>query len=230
MQKPVLFVALLNLLALLVAGGEGSGQLLAQLDDMEDDLDDFDGFDGSGDDWDTLRPVAEDSDAAEYDISFSNLESLEDMESLEYYEYMDQYNDDEYAYMDTVASTDSVLKIEDVTHNDIEIRLKPEAEQAEEILLETSQIFIMVGSAFVSFAIFMLAFFLCRRMVATKKEKQQIPFSVAPERRVLKESNIVKDYEKVPTTTKQFLQHPHTDLYRGEPCKHDNPASAPLVE
>lgn len=238
-QKLVLFMALLNLLGLMVVGGEGSGQSFSlQPDDMEDDLDDSEIEDGSGD-WDTLEPVIDvennepnQPDDHDYELSFTNLGNIDDMESVEFYDYMEQYDDEDYAYMDTVASTDSVLKIKDATHHsNIEIRLKPEFEEAEEILLETSQIFIMVGSAFVSFAIFMLTFFLCRRMVAKRQNKKHIPFSVKPVQRLgpTKESSIVKDYEKVPNMTKQFLQHPHKAMY-GETSKTGNPACTPLVQ
>jgi len=229
--KPVLIVALLNLAGLMVAGGEGSGQFISQpllLGDMED-MEDL-GYDEGSADWDTLN--ADETSAKvtpDYSFSFSNLDD-DDTENLEYYEYSEQYNDvDEYNYRDdSLASIDSVLKIEDSSYTDIEIRLKPEKTEVEEIIFETSQIFIMVGSAFVSFAIVMLTFFLCRRMVAKKQDKKRIPFSVPTERRGLKETSIVKDYEKVPTTTKQFLQQPHMNLH-SEKTMLDNPASTPLV-
>lgn len=238
-QKPVLLIALLNLCALVDGGGggeEGSGQQFSKMEQHNIDLDDddFDDFEeGSADDLNMLEQIDSlttvDRDDGDYDLSFTNIEK--ELENLEYYDYLEEYDDNEYAYMDTSTSADSILNMEEITHNDIEIRLKPDTEEAEEILLETSQIFIMVGSAFVSFAIFMLSFFLCRRMIV-RKQKKQIPFSLAPDRRSLKESSIVKDYEKVPTTTKQFMQQPHIEMYRDKPSSAagaDYQASKPLV-
>lgn len=232
-QKPVLLIALLNLCILVDGGEEGSGLQVSKMEQHNIDLDDDDVDDfeeGSADDVlnileqiDSLTTV----DDGDYDLSFTNIEK--ELENLEYYDYLEEYDDNEYTYMDTTTSTDSTLNMEEITHNDIEIRLKPDTEEAEEILLETSQIFIMVGSAFVSFAIFMLSFFLCRRMIV-RKQKKQIPFSLAPDRRILKESSIVKDYEKVPTTTKQFMQQPHIEMYRDKPSSAaDDQASKPLV-
>jgi len=226
---------------LAVYGGEGS-------EDMEDE--------GSGG-FDFLSPGADDEEF-DYEIHLSQEENgdrfyspgqLDDLDDLEYYDelypkdyddFLENYDDepaDYYDYSDISAldGEDSVLRIEDELEvNDIEIRPKPEAgEEGEEILLETSQIFIMVGSACVSFAIFMLTFFLCRRMVAKKEEKKKkIPFTITPDRRSLKESSIVKDYHKVPTTTKQFLQNSHIEMYRGGgDTKHPEiPPSAPLVQ
>lgn len=241
LQKPVLVVALLVTLATLVAtDGSGAGrETLSDLEDLEDE-------DGSGD-WDVLNP------AEEFDVhvtrvgqdevqqpttgpsSVDGLEYYDDVYPEDYDKFLENYDEDtdDYDY-DKVESNktdkDSVLKIEDKgEERDIEIRPKPGAEEGEDIVLETSQIFIMVGSAFVSFAIVMLSFFLCRRMMAKKQEKKRIPFSMSPDRKSVKESSIVKDYQKVPTSTKEFLQSSHVEMYRGEGGNPENPASAPLV-
>jgi hypothetical protein len=167
----------------------------------------------------------------------------------ELYEYYDDYytgeykdiknydsgdKDEDYNYTDTADfDRDSVLKIdggkkEASGSNDIEIKPRPGSE-TEEAILETSQIFIMVGSAFVSFAIVMLTFFLCRRAMVKKREKKsQVAFTYIPEKRSVKEASIVKDYQKVPTSTRELLQNTRIDMYRGE---EELPgASAPLVK
>merc|ERR1711892_1632913 len=81
----------------------------------------------------------------------------------------------------------------------------------DDIVLETSQILIMVGSAFVSFGVVMLAFFMCRQTLENRKQKS-IPF-ILPDPRVGREPTpIVKDYQRVPTDT-------HIEMYRGEAGK-----------
>lgn len=164
----------------------------------------------------------------------------------------DDVKDEDYNYTDSTADFDrdsSVLKIDEkkttTAAGDIEIKPRPTAAGPEEAaaILETSQIFIMVGSAFVSFAIVMLTFFLCRRAMAKKRAKKagNLPASFAyssPDAAtrtvVVKESSIVKDYQKVPTSTKEMLQYHSTriDMYRGkeEEEAEAKAASAPLVQ
>lgn len=146
--------------------------------------------------------------------------------------------DEDYSYSDsTNFDRDSVLKIDEKKTekeegvNDIEIRPRPTSD-TEEVILETSQIFIMVGSAFVSFAIVMLTFFMCRRSMAKKRAKKtNLAFAYVPadNTRAAKEPSIVKDYQKVPTSTRELMQQYQStriDMYReGEPA-----ASAPLVQ
>merc|ERR1711892_1522384 len=84
-----------------------------------------------------------------------------------------------------------VLKIAKDSFADIEIKPKPPSME-DDIVLETSQILIMVGSAFVSFGVVMLAFFMCRQTLENKKQKS-IPF-ILPDPRVGREPTpIVKD-------------------------------------
>merc|ERR1712226_1251812 len=92
----------------------------------------------------------------------------------------DYYGDDE-SYTEMIdiydyeeREDDSVLKVlkdeEKVVEMDIEIKPKPPSTE-DELLLDTAQILIMVGSAFISFGVVMLAFFLCRRLESSRKEK-----------------------------------------------------------
>jgi len=178
----------------------------------------------------------------------------------EYYDelYPDEYKDimknyapddggdkeeEDYQYTDTNSDfdRDSVLKIdekkttEDEDTNDIEIKPRPGTSGTEEASLETSQIFIMVGSACVSFAIVMLTFFLCRRAMAKKRAKKSQLAAFAynvPGDGGRKEANIVKDYQKVPTSTRELLQFQSTriDMYGGEKGSAAVAASAPLVQ
>merc|ERR1712226_222804 len=94
----------------------------------------------------------------------------------------DYYGDDE-SYTEMIdiydyeeREDDSVLKVlkdeEKVVEMDIEIKPKPPSTE-DELLLDTAQILIMVGSAFISFGVVMLAFFLCRqRLESSRKEKR----------------------------------------------------------
>jgi hypothetical protein len=248
-SKPVLVCALLSLPILVL--GEGSGETLSDLEDLLG----LDDDEGSGE-WGMLNPVRDNPsdpslirDSFEYDIHFSqtdldlgskqedldkddDLEYYDDMYPEDYEEFLQNYDDDDSLYDEPIQGTeDSVLKIDEKPENDIEIRPKPGAEDGEEIIIETSQIFIMVGSAFVSFAVVMLTFFLCKRMISRKQEKKRIPFTIsAPEKKILKESSIVKDYQKVPTTTQEFLQNSHIDMYGERTKAAENPAAEPLVE
>jgi len=218
-------LVLVLLAVLVLVGGQGSGDRWLDLEDDYDEWSDAE-EDGSGDRADMFDPREEEAENV-IRLAEANIPRREEFDLIDMDYPEAEYEDEaEYAY-DTYD--ESVLRIEDVTTNDIEIRPKLDAEEAEEVLLATSQIFIMVGSACVSFAIFVLSFFLCRRMVARKQQKQKkksIPFIVVPDRKIVKESSIVKDYQKVPTSTKQILQN--SDMYSGEPAN-ENPSSVPLV-
>jgi len=191
-------------------------------------------------------------------VSEKTASSKKTDDMYEYYDdlYPDEYKDimknyansdkeEDYQYTDSADfDRNSVLKIdekkttkEDEDANDIEIKPRPGTSGTEEAILETSQIFIMVGSAFVSFAIVMLTFFLCRRAMAKKRaKKSQLAFAYAPGEnatRSVKEANIVKDYQKVPSSTKELLQFQSTriHMYGGGGEKGSaTAASAPLVE
>lgn len=222
-MKPVLLVYLLTL-SVCAAVEEGSGDFLLDMEGFDDEEE------GSGD----LKTTPDKTTLShkDYDVHFSKTTDYDD--DLEYYgdvypedyqDFLENYDEDDQVLESELE--DSVLKIvEEVeeTVSDVEVKPKPDQEQSEQIIIETSQIFIMVGSAFVSFAIFMLSFFMCKRMIARKQEKKRIPFTVAPEKKVVKESSIVKDYQKVPTTTKEFLQN--NSKYVGE----EPAAAAPLVQ
>jgi len=132
----------------------------------------------------------------------------------DYYEEEEYYKDmlEDYDYGDKLE--DSVLKVtvdeEKVQEPDIEIKAKPPTVE-DELLLDTAQILIMVGSAFISFGVVMLAFFLCRQRLEAAKEKA-MPYTIPASRA----SPIVKDYQRVPTSTQQLLAAPRIEMYRGE--------------
>ena len=206
-------------------------------------------------------PSSSSASVAEKTTATSSSKKTDDM--YEYYDelYPDEYKDimknyapddgdnkeeEDYQYTDTSSDfdRDSVLKIdekkttEDEDTNDIEIKPRPGTSGTEEASLETSQIFIMVGSACVSFAIVMLTFFLCRRAMAKKRAKKSqlaaFAYNVPGDGSSRKEANIVKDYQKVPTSTRELLQFQSTriDMYGvgGGEKGAAAAASAPLVQ
>merc|ERR1712165_30405 len=116
---------------------------------------------------------------------------------------------------------DSVLKVlkdeEKVVEMDIEIKPKPPSAE-DELLLDTAQILIMVGSAFISFGVVMLAFFLCRQRLESQRKEKAMPYTIPASRSIAASTSpIVKNYQRVPTSTQQLLASPaHIEMYREE--------------
>merc|ERR1711962_300031 len=138
----------------------------------------------------------------------------------------DYYGDDE-SYTEMIDNydyeekeEDSVLKVlkdeEKVVKMDIEIKPKPPSAE-DELLLDTAQILIMVGSAFISFGVVMLAFFLCRQRLESSRKEKAMPYTIPARSISASTSPIVKNYQRVPTTTQQLLASPaHIEMYREE--------------
>merc|ERR1712215_413691 len=94
--------------------------------------------------------------------------------------------------------TESVLDIAKDKFPGVEIKPKPPSLE-EKLLLETSQILILMGSAFLSFCVVMIAFFLLRKTMDKKTPKYVpyiVPSTVSP---------IVKSYHRVPSYTAEYL-------------------------
>lgn len=75
-------------------------------------------------------------------------------------------------------------------------------------IFPSSYIFLIIASALVSFTVFMLAFLICRRTVAQRRQKKLKPFIVSSTSYgppSLPSAPIVKNYQRVPTSTKEFL-------------------------
>lgn len=175
-------------------------------------------------------------DVVDDDIHFEDNEKSSTTEMMyEYYnedetdEYYPEYEDygEEYNYDDDNDRIESVLKTDrpTVTQDrpaettrkpDTEIKqMKPPVDPTAS-MFETSHIFIMVGSALVSFGVVMLAFFMCRRTFDDRKWKTTTAYVLPPPRGERESSPIVKNYQRVPTTTKEFLQNAQIDMYRGD--------------
>jgi len=205
-------VILLLFVCLVSSRREGSGGGLQFISD-DSDLD----YDGSGDSLDSLLLIPDDGeDEEDYDIPFTAEDYDDDLN-----DYIDSDYDDEDTDLtltvDDEDLQDSVLKI-------VEIEPKPEEN---EVALETSQILIMVGSAFISFGIAMISFFFCKRSLEKRKQKAKIVNEIKA-KQIQSTSPIVKNYQRVPTDTQEYLktQDTHIDMYRG----HTQDSSDPLIK
>jgi len=169
----------------------GSGDM------MEDSDVDIDFIEGSGEeDYEELKLVP-DGHLGETDIHFESSDRYTN----------DEYNEAlmNYAYEYTEGEDDdSVLKITKDTFMDVEIKPKP-SDTEEASTMNTSQILIMVVSAFVSFVIVMLTYYMCLRTIANKKQKF-VPFVVGVPNGGRATTSIVKDYKRVPTDTQEYLK------------------------
>jgi len=169
-----------------------------------DITDDDDYTEGSGD-LILLPDNEETSEESKYDIHFDLKNSQDYDEDLNEYIYSDgdeDYDDDLTLNPD---NQDSVLRFEtEILENieNVEIKSKP---SEKEFVLKTSNILIMVGSAFVSFGVAMISFFMCRRSMEKRREKI-LSLSSVNTTRIPAASPIVKNYQRVPTDTQEYLQ------------------------
>lgn len=218
-------LVLLSLLALASARREGSAGLYLE-DSEEDDDDLYPFYEGSADDPNVLILKPDEPELGEeesFGIQFGQ-QTYDDLENEIIEDYYDEYDDGDLTLkVDTVR--DSVLKIVP----EIEIKPKPSLIDTE-YALETSHILIMIGSAFVSFGVIMLTFFLCKRSIEKREEKIN---SIVIKREKLEPSPIVKDYQRVPTDTKEYLEtrdETHIEMYKGDGVNQESHnTSQPLI-
>merc|ERR1712244_88585 len=213
---------LLCLLGLVSCRMEGSGDFFS--DDSDEDYP----FEGSAEDLILTPDNQLDQEEAAFGIHFSK-EIIEDDDDDDVDYYLDDYEEENLILSPDPAS-DSVLKIVP----QIEIKPKPtgpgglvETEFAE---LRTSHILIMIGSACVSFGVIMLTFFFCKKSMEQKKAKIQ---SVVVKNDKFEPSPIVKDYQRVPTDTKEYLEtreETHIEMYKGDGVNQESHTpSQPLI-
>jgi len=217
-------ILLLCLLGLTSCRKEGSGHFFS--DDSDEDY----SYEGSADELNLgssedliLRPDNKlDQEEAAFGIHFSKeIIEEDDDEDVDY--YLDDY-EEENLILNPDPARDSVLKLVP----QIEIKPKPSLIENEFSELKTSHILIMIGSACVSFGVIMLTFFFCKRSMEQKQEKIQ---SVAVKKEKFEPSPIVKDYQRVPTDTKEYLEtreETHIEMYKES--NQETPAtSEPLI-
>lgn len=220
---------------------EGSGDLtMLDQEDGDTDSDIYEPAEGSGG-W-QLSSSWQHSKQSDYSSNFNDQDYYYD-DNYEYFDsiYTDKDGDNVddgnlLDYLDTgVASAGGASDIpvfEEET--EIEIAAKPTGgSEDEQIVLNVSQILIMVGSSFISFAIFMLTFFLCRRMI-TNKARKNMPYPSSPEKVApTREPPIVKDYQKVPSSTQEMMKAAAAPTHRlnmyGGDSDPENPSAVKLV-
>merc|ERR1712001_377292 len=195
---------------------EGSGHFFS--DDSDEDYP----YEGSAEDL-ILTPDNElDQEEAAFGLHFSKeIIEEDDDEDVDY--YLDDY-EEENLILNPDPARDSVLKLVP----QIEIKPKPSLTENEFAELKTSHILIMIGSACVSFGVIMLTFFFCKKSMEQKKAKIQ---SVVVKNDKFEPSPIVKDYQRVPTDTKEYLEtreETHIEMYKE--TNQETPAtSEPLI-
>jgi hypothetical protein len=138
------------------------------------------------------------------------------------YEYYSEYFDEDYDDLNENGDTTdkkSTTKLPPIvatsTPKTVVDTLDDEdsTETEKSAIFPPSYIFLIIASALVSFTVFMLAFLVCRRTVAQRRQKKLMPFVVSASTygppslsNGLKSSGpIVKNYQRVPTSTKEFL-------------------------
>merc|ERR1712012_723167 len=166
---------------------------------------------------DTLLLLPDDEDDDSYKIPFESKNQDYD-DDLNEYIYSDEDDDD---YDLTLTDDDDEYEVE-ITNDKEDLK--------RELVLETSQILIMVGSAFVSFGVAMITFFCCKRSLEKRKQKALTVNTIQRKEVILTSSPIVKNYQRVPTDTQEYLknQDTHIEMYRGEPQQ--GAVSDPLIK
>merc|ERR1712012_1241339 len=176
--------------------GEGSGW---GDNEDDDDYDDEEYYDEDDDDYD------DDDD----DLDFG---SGDDQLLYEYYNelLLGEDEQDDLDYLDEVeqdlgtSSDDDQVKITSKTH-------PKENSEVKSWNLQPSYIFLMLTSASITFAIVVLAFILCRKSMISRQHKtKSMPFVISSvnshNHHHQKSSPIVKNYQRVPTSTKELMQ------------------------
>ena len=148
----------------------------------------------------------------------------DDGELYEYYseEYEPDYDDDDEdddAYDDEDEKSNKVLY-----RAESDIVVTAASDESDSGSFELSYLYIMLASAFVSFALALATFFLCRSRSLAERQRMRMkrgstsaamasmgqPFTVItpPTAAQFRQSSIVKSYQRVPTSTREFLEAP----------------------
>ena len=183
--------------------GEGSG-----LGDLENNLDQ------RPEDTANVRPDV--GNNVNDDFHFEAEDDKTDDLLGEYYDDLLYGDEDEDDYVYTTDDLDNDLV--EVKETVITVHQTPaEKDPPAEVLFQPSYIFLMLASSLISFAFFTLMFILCRRSIQERRKKSQmVPFVVSSatmtsgSRTV--STPIVKNYQRVPTSTKELLAQQHTSL------------------
>lgn len=200
---------------------EGSGDDDSDEDD-EDDDDDWDSNWDADDYFDetstvsstTPRPFGSSSDDIHFDDD--NSDKMDEDELYEYYneqyeeDYDDEGADDIIVDGDGDDGDEAVIEVkfeDDVgapTSHDEDAVNVSEATPFSKL----SYVYILLASFLVAFTLVLMLFVVCRRASAERREKrlkQLKPFVVSDFKQPPPQNNIVKSYQRVPTSAKEFL-------------------------
>jgi len=211
---------------------EGSGWDEDEYDDEdydydEDDEDYYEDDDdmefGSGDDQilHELPKATEEAklipDNHQEDLHFAedkkkNSDDVEDSDLLyEYYNELLFGEDDQDEDLDYLDEVEKDLG-SSLDNDNVKITKNPKDTETEKGTwnLQPSYIFLMLTSALITFAIVVLAFILCRKSMLSRQHKKSMPFVISSvnshNHHHQKNSPIVKNYQRVPTSTKELMQ------------------------
>jgi len=132
-----------------------------------------------------------------------------------------EYNSEYYYEEDYLDQVEQDLESSNDADDEVIVTVKqdqdPISNDPIKYIFQPSYIFLMLTSALISFAIFILAFILCRRSVQRQhKKNHMVPFVVSSRdftstasssSKYSSSSPIVKNYQRVPTSTKELMQH-----------------------
>lgn len=207
---------------------EGSGDDYVDDYDEDDDddyyYDDDDEYSGD-DDWlesdpaDVEAELIPDHDHSDFHFKEDHVAKDEDIDDDDLlYEYNNEYYYEE-DYLDQVEQD---LESSNDADDEVIVTVKQDDPISNgdpiKYIFQPSYIFLMLTSALISFAIFILAFILCRRSVQRQhKKNHMVPFVVSSRdftsttatssSKYSSSSPIVKNYQRVPTSTKELMQH-----------------------
>jgi len=203
---------------------EGSGE--DDYDEYDDDYyyddDDDDEYSSGDSQWlpheDSAEIQAELIPDKESDFHFKeDIETDKNVIDDLLYEYNNEYYyEDDDDYLDQVEQD-----LEGSENQEVIVTKQAEQDLTGKVIFQPSYIFLMLTSALISFAIFILAFILCRRSAQRHHKKtNMVPFIVSSTANFSSSSSskqhyhsspIVKNYQRVPTSTKELMQ-PHSSV------------------
>ena len=141
-----------------------------------------------------------------------NSDDVEDSDLLyEYYNELLFGEDDQDEDLDYLDEVEKDLG-SSLDNDNVKITKKPKDTETEKGTwnLQPSYIFLMLTSALITFAIVVLAFILCRKSMLSRQHKKSMPFVISSvnshNHHHQKNSPIVKNYQRVPTSTKELMQ------------------------
>ena len=205
-------------------------------DDEEYDEDEYDDeeedYESSGDEDDEdLEKIADEDEEDEINLDEGSLSTRKHEDEFHFEEDLDEtkatdddllseYYDEEYEpdyYENEDYKNDWVIKEEIRPEVHAGMPTHPTSGEKHDVSLDglvtkfftqfkLSYIYIMLASAFISFALVLAMFFLCRRSALERQRMNAklVPFVVS-DPRTMRPSPIVKNYQRVPTSTREFM-------------------------